>query len=233
MKLALPRRFGMAPGLLCSLLLHALLLLAWWLWPAPAPAPPPPLSAELPVELVPDSDPGVSAPAAAVTLAQHPLALPQPSRPPPSLPEEVSRAAPTEDPLARQLQRLAQLRIASPAATASNGTAGASGRASTGAGYGLGDYIKAQIEKRWIVRDSALLRNDWVVRIHILVNSDGTVGRADILDDPRLLGDREFRDFALSARNAVILSSPLALPPGLPEQIQDLVLDFNPRQVQQ
>jgi hypothetical protein len=38
-----------------------------------------------------------------------------------------------------------------------------------------------------------------------------------------------FRDIALSARNAVLLSSPVPLPAGNYPEKMDMVLNFNPR----
>ena len=53
---------------------------------------------------------------------------------------------------------------------------------------------------------------------------------AEIVDNSRA-GDPAYRALAMSARNAVLLSSPLALPPGRYEEVRDVVLDFDPRKV--
>ncbi len=47
----------------------------------------------------------------------------------------------------------------------------------------------------------------------------------------RYRSDPAYRDFALSARNAVLLSSPLALPDGAYDVARDLVVEFDARQV--
>jgi hypothetical protein len=41
--------------------------------------------------------------------------------------------------------------------------------------------------------------------------------------------DPAYREVAISARNAVLLSSPLSLPPGHYQEVMDMVLYLNPR----
>src|SRR5437879_3564195 len=67
----------------------------------------------------------------------------------------------------------------------------------------------------------------WTVAVHILLNRDGSVSRADIVDNPGLDSEAPYRDLALSARNAVLLSSPFALPAGLSDGARDIFLDFD------
>jgi hypothetical protein len=43
---------------------------------------------------------------------------------------------------------------------------------------------------------------------------DGTIATADIVEQARAKTDAVYRDIALGARNAVLLSSPIALPAG-------------------
>ena len=54
----------------------------------------------------------------------------------------------------------------------------------------------------------------FVILLHVVLKRDGTVTEAEIVDRQRYTGDATFRDIALSARNAVLLSSPLTLPAG-------------------
>ena len=70
---------------------------------------------------------------------------------------------------------------------------------------------------------------DLVISIHLELNADGSVGRADIVDDPRYSSDPHYRSVAISARNAALLSSPLHLPPGTYDAFKDITLNFNPR----
>ena len=64
--------------------------------------------------------------------------------------------------------------------------------------------------------------------IRVQVGSDGVVLKAELLDTPRS-GDPAYREIALSAKNAVLMSSPFTMPPGHYRGETDLVLDLNPR----
>jgi len=59
--------------------------------------------------------------------------------------------------------------------------------------------------------------------------ADGAVTQVDILDYARYTTDALYHDVALRARNAVLLSSPLALPAGHFQGVMDMVLYLNPR----
>jgi outer membrane biosynthesis protein TonB len=99
--------------------------------------------------------------------------------------------------------------------------------------YAVKDLIRAQVERRWNLDRARLGPRDWVVAIRIRFSPDGTVRRAEIVDNERLRSDRAYHDFALSARNAVLLSSPLSLPSGTYAFATDVVVDFASRQVLQ
>lgn len=114
----------------------------------------------------------------------------------------------------------------------SNVTTGSDGKLGGTAAYGVKDYVRAQIERRWYPQGSALLRNDWVVQLHLQLDGNGDVEKAEIVDGGKM-GDVAYRDFAFSVRNAALLSAPFALPPGLDDAARDMTLDFNPRRVQQ
>jgi outer membrane biosynthesis protein TonB len=100
------------------------------------------------------------------------------------------------------------------------------------ASYSVKDFIRAQVERRWNPDRKAIAGN-WTVAIHIVLDPDGAVSRADIVNEARYRSDKAYLDFARSARNAVRLSSPLALPPGGYEIARDIVVDFDARQVLQ
>jgi hypothetical protein len=111
-------------------------------------------------------------------------------------------------------------------------TAGAgNGAATHRARYDVKDVIRAQVERRWHVDRTRLKASDWAVNIHIRLESDGTVDTAEIVGDPRYALDKDYQDFARSARNAVYMSSPLILPPGGYALARDIVVDFNPARV--
>jgi hypothetical protein len=99
--------------------------------------------------------------------------------------------------------------------------------------YAVEDFIRAQVERRWYLNRAQMGANDWVVAIHIVLQPDGTVRRAQIVSTPRFLSNGAYHDFALSARNAVLLSSPLALPPGTYATAKDIVINFDARQALQ
>jgi hypothetical protein len=79
--------------------------------------------------------------------------------------------------------------------------------------FSVKDYIRAQVERRWNP-DLATLRNNEVsVPIHIEITKAGVVRKAEVVDTTSA-DDPLYREVALSARNAVLLSSPIALPAG-------------------
>jgi hypothetical protein len=56
---------------------------------------------------------------------------------------------------------------------------------------------------------------------------------ADVVDTQRYKTDSTFRWIALSAKNALILSSPLTLPPDMDRNNLELTLKLNPRDTMQ
>jgi outer membrane biosynthesis protein TonB len=95
---------------------------------------------------------------------------------------------------------------------------------------GVKDFLRAQIERHWEFDMRDLGAADPVISIHLELNADGSVRRADIVDDPRYSSDPRYRSLATSVRNAAILSSPLHLPPGTYDAFKDITLKFNPRE---
>jgi hypothetical protein len=119
-------------------------------------------------------------------------------------------------------------------AGASNVTAAAADAArARDSTYGVKDFIRAQVERRWNPNRQAIKGRKWTVAIHILIARDGTVNQAEIVDEARYRADKAYFDFALSARNAVLLSSPLSLPAGTYDIAKDIVIDFDPKRVMQ
>jgi hypothetical protein len=205
----------MARGMMCSAVLHLLIALLLLRMPWPQ-RPQPPQKLEIPIDLVELGEQTAS-------VARTP-ALPQ-ARASSERPTPVQKPEPL-DPLSEKLHRLAQNQLQDTGGI-SNVDAGNGVRGD--AAYGIKDYLRAQIERRWVLPEGALLRNDWVVRLHLHIKEDGSVTAIDIVDDPRMGEDRDFREFAFSARNAARLSSPLVLPPQFAGEKRDVVLDFNAR----
>ncbi len=97
------------------------------------------------------------------------------------------------------------------------------------AAYSLRDYIRAQVERRWSVDLSNGRNRDVAIPIRIEMTSRGVVNKAEIVEATRAATDRAYRDVAISARNAVLLSSPFALPAGRYESVMTITLLLNPK----
>jgi hypothetical protein len=235
------------PGVIGSFLLHSALL-GFLLYEIA----PPVLLAVIPVEVVqladetvspppqPDNQPSSTArPAPRVASVAPPRAAaprvrPQPA---PARPQEFPSAEqPAPDtlppapanPLQSQLEALAKLR------TQNNGTASPRRNLPAGAqtGYRVEDLIRAQVQRRWNLRLDELGERELTVVIHMVLERDGTVTMAEIVDAGRGKNDDLYRSIALSARNAVLLSSPLTLPAGMTDEMRDLTVSFNTRDTQ-
>ncbi len=247
----------MGGGLLGSALLHGLVLLLVLL-PA-RPGPPPPPEPVVTVELVrlgaatvspnpaPNVPPQESAPPAPspdhATAAPRTAPLATPLRPPAARtrrakagPHPTPAPADTFDARLRAAAREEQQAPTAGAPQSRQGHGAGTAAADLGGGaYGphaatsAKDFIRAQIERRWNFDVATLGHRHWVVSIHVVLQPDGTVASATIVEDPLYHTDPAFHALANSARNAVLVSSPLRLPPGTPASLRDMVLDFDPR----
>jgi hypothetical protein len=163
-----------------------------------------------------------------------PRAVPTPVPAPPAAPPSAEQPAPDalppapREPLQSQLEALAKLRIQSSPGTASQ-PSGSSAPAGAQSGYRVEDLIRAQVQRRWNLRLDELGERELIVTIHVVLEPDGTVAMAEIVDTPRTRGDSIYRSIALSARNAVLLSSPLTLPQGMTPEMRDMTISFNTR----
>ncbi len=202
--------------------------------PVPVPQTPPP--------------PQVVAPKTRQSTAPAPLAAVNPddaARLPKPGPSAAAKPRPSPAPidtLTAKLQSLARLRQPTPPAApnprqqegagVSNVTASSANAApGSQASYSVRDFLRAQVERHWYWDRHRLGAGDWAVSIHVVLNPDGSIAKAEIVDDPRHGGDPDYHDLALSARNAVLLSSPLKLPPGA--AISDITLTLDPRTASQ
>ncbi|HTO41356.1 MAG TPA: hypothetical protein VL026_10295 [Rhizomicrobium sp.] len=231
--LALPKRRvdgTLRQGLFGSVLLHGvgfLLIAALALHRREAPAD----LQTVPVEIVyleeNSGPPGQAQPAPAARRAAH-------LRPAVSVtPRRLSPTGdkPPSDALDAKLRSLSKARMAtSPAASTAENT-GSSNRGTTGQGgqYALRDYIRAQVERRWSLDIQKPGNLTTVVSIAIEITANGTITKAQIVDPERAAVDKAYRDLAISARNAVLLSSPITLPPGQYKPVMQLTLDLDPR----
>lgn len=95
--------------------------------------------------------------------------------------------------------------------------------------FSVKDFLRAQIERYWEFDVRKLGAADVVVSIHMVIERDGRVTSADIVADPRYTSDPTYRELADSARRAVLIASPLQLPPGPRDAFRDMTLSFSPR----
>jgi outer membrane biosynthesis protein TonB len=94
------------------------------------------------------------------------------------------------------------------------------------------DMVRHQIARCWNVPAGAREAKDLVVEIKVVVDPDGTVRQATIVDQGRL-GDPSYRAAAESARRAFFNPQcrPLHLPAEKYAIWKDLVVDFSPRDI--
>jgi hypothetical protein len=95
------------------------------------------------------------------------------------------------------------------------------------------DLVREQIARCWNVPAGARDAKDLVVEIRVVVEPDGNVRQATIVDQVRLGSDPFFRAAAESARRAFFnpLCRPLHLPPDKYAIWKDLVVDFSPKDI--
>jgi hypothetical protein len=100
---------------------------------------------------------------------------------------------------------------------------------SNDATYSLRDYIRAQVMRRWNLDLSAPGGRAIIVALHVVMKSNGRITTAEIVDKHRYATDAAYRQIALSARNAVLLSSPIQLPPGNYPPETEMTIHLDPR----
>ena len=99
--------------------------------------------------------------------------------------------------------------------------------------YSISDYVRTQVERRWSLDLGQLGARRFSVRLRIELMGSGKVVKVDILDRSRFIADATYHQIALSARNAVLLSSPIPLPAGQPDVPMYVTLTLNSRDVLQ
>ncbi len=95
------------------------------------------------------------------------------------------------------------------------------------------DLVRQQIRECWNLPAGAKEAQDLSIEIRMVMNSDGTVRQARILNQNRLQSDPFFRAAAESALRAVLnpRCNPLKLPPEKYQQWQNMTLIFDPSQM--
>jgi hypothetical protein len=204
-----------ATGLVCSSVLHGLLLAALLPIRSMSVA-----THVIPVDVVPvnEDTAGPLQPEAAMGLPQKAAAAPQSQdSPPPSIP---SPNQPT-DPLEQKLERLAKLQetdehrpLPKSDVRSLHVSPASSDVEAPEVTYAVSDFIRAQVERRWGLDVGALGGRALSVLVRVEITNTGVVTKAEIVRNAQLASDKAYRDAALSARNAVVLSSPFTLPAG-------------------
>lgn len=193
----------------------------------------------LPVEIV---EAGIEAPGGA---APQPTKEQQSEAPNAASPQATAiTARPADgdvarDPLQAKLQALATLSQRSRVADAERNSAGTpslvvtTDDAAPGQSNGVKDFIRVQVERHWSLDLASLGQGDFTVPVRVDIGRDGTVLKAELVDTARS-SDPAYREIASSARNAILLASPLTLPPETAYSgVMHLVLYLNPRQALQ
>jgi len=188
----------------------------------------------LPVEVV---EAGIEARGGAAprpTEAQQSEAL-KPSSPAAAAPTAAPDGDVARDPLQAKLQALATLSQPSQVADAEQRSAGTpslvvtTDDAAPGQLNAVKDFIRVQVERHWSLDIASLGQSDVTVPVRVDIGRDGTVLKAELIDTARS-SDPAYREIASSARNAILLASPLTLPPTTYSGVMHLVLYLNPKQ---
>ncbi|HEY0282284.1 MAG TPA: hypothetical protein VGC27_06655 [Rhizomicrobium sp.] len=142
-----------------------------------------------------------------------------------------NRTKPPLDTLEAKLRGLARLRQTQNNPNVAVGQGVSNVDASNGAPgdratYSVRDYVRAQVLRRWSLNLTKLAGHSFAVTIRVTMKRDGTILSAEIVERTN---DPLYRDLALSARNAVILASPIALPPGDLPATMRFTLDLDPK----
>lgn len=90
----------------------------------------------------------------------------------------------------------------------------ANGEPGNSATYSIRDYVLAQVLRRWTLDLSKTKDKPLVIAVQVTMKRDGSIIEATIVEQARAKIDAYYRDIAVGARNAVLLSSPISLPPG-------------------
>ncbi|MFZ2017188.1 MAG: hypothetical protein WAU90_00755 [Methyloceanibacter sp.] len=221
---------GRAAGFAGSAVLHGLLLLLIVLAMPPGTLGSSRDVLSIPVEVSLGDD---IKPAKKTEAAELPQQASQSSPSSPAVSGEGPSASGPLDALDAKLKALAELHQPDAATTSEGNGSGqttmiAVNEQTAGELAAAKDLIRVQVMRRWNLDLKGLSGGDSSVPIRVRVGSDGVVLKAELVDTPRS-ADPAYREIALSAKNAVLMSSPFTLPPGHYRGVMDLVLDLNPR----
>ena len=155
-------------------------------------------------------------------------------RPPDGVSPSGAKPVPLDN-LAAKLQALARLRQpeTAPAVIDNSGqsdvtSASDDALAGDNAAYAVRDFVRQQVVRHWSLDVHVLGARQFRIAIHVVMTRSGRIEKAEIVDMQRYRVDPIFRDVALSARNAVLLSSPVPLPAGNYAEVMSMTLNFDP-----
>jgi len=148
----------------------------------------------------------------------------------------TGKKPPPEDALDAKLRALARLKQPNTKVTLDPGQGVAASDASNGlegdaATYSIRDYVLAQVLRRWTVDLGKVKDRPLIIALQVTMKRDGSITLAEIVEQARAKTDAYYRDIAIGARNAVLLSSPIGLPPGDYPKEMHFVLKLNTRAV--
>lgn len=218
------RRHDLIVALLCSIALHGAVLPLFLLANGPKN-----VAFAIPIDIVELADETAGPPQP----DKAPVPQQQAGKPstPAAEPPGVSPANARPDDLEVKLNALAKLRQSSLDSRRAEKTLGLSHTAAmrddmagASATLAVRDFIRAQVERRWTPDLATLGRRNFSVLIYVEITGAGVVRGAEIADPARSNSDGVYRAMALSARNAVLLSSPFALPAGRYSELMDFTL---------
>jgi len=218
------RRDNLVVALVCSIALHGVALPLFLLTNAPKN-----VAFAIPVDIVELADETASPPQ-----PEHAQVPQQPAgklSTPAAEPAGVSPSNARPDDLEVKLNALAKLRQQSLDTRRAEKTLGLSRTGAmrddmpgASATLAVRDFIRLQVERRWTPDLATLGKRSFSVLIRVEITGSGVVRGAEIADPGHSDADGTYRAIALSARNAVLLSSPFALPPGRYSALMDFTL---------
>ena len=93
------------------------------------------------------------------------------------------------------------------------------------------DRIRQHVQKYWNFPVGAPDPESLIVDLRVYLNPDGSVLNVEIMDRTRFSRDQYFRAAAESAVRAVKQASPLPIPQKKYNELRQIVLGFDPREI--
>ena len=91
------------------------------------------------------------------------------------------------------------------------------------------DAIRSHIEGCWRIDPGKEGIEKLSAEIRVFINPDGSVARADIVDQSRFFLDRTFATFATSARLSVLACKGIPITPAHYNELKEMTLNFSPQ----